>query len=30
MSNVMWDAREALVPGGAYDRTSQYNGEDIG
>lgn len=26
MSNAMWDAREALIPGGAYDRTSQFNG----
>ena len=22
----MWDAREALIPGGAYDRSSQFNG----
>ncbi|XP_078488507.1 regulator of nonsense transcripts 1 [Ciona intestinalis] len=26
MSNAMWDAREALIPGGAYDRASTYNG----
>ena len=26
MSNAMWDAREALIPGGAYDRASGFNG----
>jgi len=26
MSTTMWDAREALIPGGAYDRASNFNG----
>lgn len=26
MSTTMWDAREALIPGGAYDRASAFNG----
>ena len=27
MSTAMWDAREVLIPGGAYDRTGNYNGK---
>ena len=26
MSNTMFDAREALIPGGAYDRVNPHNG----
>ncbi|XP_035667154.1 regulator of nonsense transcripts 1-like isoform X1 [Branchiostoma floridae] len=26
MSTAMWDAREALIPGGAYDRSGAFNG----
>lgn len=29
MSTAMWDAKEALIPGGAYDRSSSYNGDYI-
>ena len=26
MSTAMWDAREVLIPGSAYDRSGNYNG----
>ena len=29
MSNTMFDAREALIPGGAYDRVNPHNGGKI-
>lgn len=27
MSTAMFDAREVLIPGSAYDRAATYNGE---
>ena len=29
MSNTMFDAREALIPGGAYDRVNSHNGGNL-